>query len=176
MRNLSLRIVFLASIALPLLPSAALAETRLAALESKASIVPILELTISEQAQSELKFGNVSTSILGPTVTNPKNVLLVINSNSGSKYVVTQSLSGGLENGQGQAIGLENLKFKTTSTNGTGSPVNALTTVTPAAQTVFASDEQGTSETISAEYQLTIPPSQAPGDYSALITYTVSSV
>ena len=152
------------------------AGSQAAALTSQADIIPILEMSMSENAQSELKFGNVGTSSLGPTTTPSKMITIEVLSNTGQKYILTQAASGPLDNGQGSTIGLENLKFKTAALRYTGHPVSDFTAVASSSQTIFASDELGSSETVSAEYQLSIPPSQAPGDYSALLTFTVSSV
>jgi hypothetical protein len=154
----------------------ALAESTRGSLESKVFIAPILELSISENAQSELKFGNIASSGLAPTQTHPKGITIIVKSNSGAPYLVTQTISGPLENSEGQTIGLENLKFRSVAEKSTGTAVSELIAVAPSAQTIFTSSQEGIGETILAEYQLTIPPSQPPGDYSALITYTVSSI
>ena len=103
-------------------------------------------------------------------------VKIRVTSNIGETYQVTQSISNSLENAQGDQLSLENLKFKTTSALSTGTTVSTLTPVTRSPQTIFVSDPGGASDTIQAEYMLTVPASQAPGDYSAILTYTVSSL
>lgn len=153
------------------------AQTSLTPIQSQASVVPVLELTVSQNAQSELKFGNITfSSNLTPALSEIKSVTLMVLSNMGVKYTVTQSISGALQNAQGQTIALENLKFRTIAQHGTGTAVGTFTPLATGSQTIFSSDAQGSGETVSAEYQLSVPPSQAPGDYSAFITYTVSSV
>ena len=169
--------LFWASLALTiLLPNAALAETRTITADSRALIPSVLELSVSQQGASELRFDKITPSSLGPTQTEPKLISIEVHSNSGEKYQVTQTISSALENATGEIIELENLKFKTTAAKSTGHGVSDFTPVSKGSQTIFTSDEQGSSESVSSEYQLTIPPSQAPGDYSALLTYTVSSV
>ena len=143
---------------------------------TSASVPGILQLSLSQNTQSELRFGNISSSILGPTLSTPQSIQIEVTSNTGVKYILTHTASGPLDNGQGQSIPLADLQFRTVAANGTGTAVPSFTATIPSAQTVFSSNEQGTSETVSAEYQLTVPPAQAPGDYSAFITYTVSSV
>ncbi len=159
-----------------LLQNAAQAESKTVTADSKALIVPVLELSVSQQGVSELRFGEITPSSFGPIQAAPKLILIEVHSNSGEKYQVTQAISGALENIDGKTIGLENLKFKTTSAKSTGHAVADFTSFAPGSQTIFTSDDQGTDDIISAEYQLTIPSSQSPGDYVALLTYTVSSV
>lgn len=170
--------LFLASFFLfsSLLAGVAGAETKTVQAASKALILPILELTVSQQGDRELSFGDIMPSGLGPIQAAPKSILIEVHCNSGEKYQVTQSVNGELENASGETISLDNLKFKTTAGNSTGHVISDLTPVTRGTQAIFTSDEQGRSESITAFYQLTIPSSQAPGDYSALLTYTVSSL
>ena len=72
-------------------------------------------------------------------------------------------------------MSLDQLKFKTTSSKLKGSTIDSPMPVSASSQIIYTSDVEGASDTISAEYTLTVPASQAPGDYSALLTYTVSS-
>lgn len=154
-----------------------LANTQSSSFVSTASVGSVLQLTVSQNAGSELKFGNITPSALGPTLATPQTITIDVQSNSGTKYVVTQLVNGSLDNGRGDKIGLENLQFRTASEKSTGAAVSSFTSMTAAAssQTIFTSNDQGDGETIQAEYQLSIPPSQAPGDYSTFITFTVSS-
>lgn len=145
------------------------------AVNAKADIETVLELQIDQTGQSELRFGNIRPSALEPTEAGPYVVTIHVVSNIGSSYHVTQSISNALENAEGQKIDSENLKFKTTA-NTKGTVISTPTPVTKSSQTIFISDPEGTSDTIKAEYTLTVPPSQAAGDYSALLTYTVSSL
>ena len=157
-------------------PDAAQAASKTLQADSKAFIVPVLELRVSQQGAQELSFGDIAPSGTGPTEAQPRTILIEVTCNSGEKYQVTQALSGELKNAEGTTIPLSYLKFKTTAAKSTGHSVSDFTPVAPSARTIFTSDDQGSSESISTLYQLTIPPSQAPGDYSALLTYTVSSV
>ena len=152
------------------------AATKTLRADSHAEIVPILELSVSQQGARELKFGDLMPSSLGPTDAPVQTILVEVHCNSGVPYQVTQALSGELENAQGETIPLDNLKFKTTSLKSTGKGINDFTSVTSGTQTIFISDKEGTSDSVTALYRLTIPSSQAPGDYSALLTYTVSSI
>lgn len=168
--------LLLISCLIPFWPGVAGAESKVVRADSHALIVPVLELTVSQQGARELSFGDISPSSLGPTETTPKIIAIEVHCNSGEKYQVTQALGGDLENAAGDKLSSKNLKFKTVSGKSTGQAVPDFTPVEQGTQTIFISDEQGTSETLSAQYRLTVPPSQAPGDYSALLTYTVSSV
>ena len=153
-----------------------LAGSELTSFTSAASVGPILQMTVSQNTDSELKFGNIIPSALGPTQAAPQIITIDVQSNSGTKYVVTQVANGALDNGRGDTIGLENLRFRTASGTTAGAAVPDLTPMTAgAAQTIFTSNDQGESGTIQAEYQLSVPSSQAPGDYSTFITFTVSS-
>jgi hypothetical protein len=155
----------------------AFADAKSASLESIASITPILELSLSRNAQSELRFGNVGSSSLAPVVlSDTKTIQLEVLSNTGEKYILTQSTNGPMQNASGDIIALENLSFRTQTKGSTGTAVSSFTPVTGSTQTLFSSDDTGAAESVTAEYQLSIPPSQAPGEYSTLITYTVSSV
>lgn len=166
-------LIFLWALYSPVQVQAALKS---AAADYKATITPILELTISQTGQSELKFGDISPSSSGPTAALPKIIVVEVKSNTGERYQVTQKLAGPLQNAAGDGIELENLKFRSRSEGGSGNPVTDLTPATDSAQTVFVSDNAGTSEVVSIEYELTIPPTQAPGDYSSFLTYTASSL
>ena len=150
-------------------------ETKTINTDSKAAIGPVLELTVSQKGQSELKFGNVRPSALGPIVVGPVRMLIDVKANTGERYQITQSMNGPLENAEGHKLGLEYLKFKTSCLS-SGTAVSSLTNVSESAQIIFTSDIQGSSDTISSEYTLTVPPTQEPGDYSANLTYTVSSL
>ena len=152
------------------------AETQNVAVYAKADVQTILELKIEQTGQSELRFGNIQPSAIQATEAGPVTVILHVTSNIGESYQITQSISSALENAEGNQISLDNLKYKTTSLNATGTAVAALTSVTKSPQTIFVSDAKSASDTIKAEYTLTVPASQAPGDYSALLTYTVSSL
>lgn len=146
------------------------------ATNSKAEIPTILELRVSEASQSELKFGNIQPSALQPTEVGPMQVILRVNSNINEKYQVTQALAGPLENEKQATIDNKFLKFKTSSENKEAKPVSALTEMAAGTQTIYVSDEKGLSDTINAEYYLTVPVDQDPGDYTTAITYTVSSI
>ena len=150
--------------------------TKQTSLLTSASVPGVLELSLSQNVKSELKFGNVNSSMLSSTTSAAQSILIEVVSNTGEKYILTHSASGPLDNGQGQSIPLADLQFRTEAAHGSGMAVPVFTSMTPSAQTIFTSNEQGASETVSAQYQLSVPASQAPGDYSAFITYTVSSV
>ena len=154
----------------------AFSDTKTVMTDSKAIIGPLLELTISQQGQSELKFGNIRPSALGPTEVGPVLMVIDVKANSGERYQVTQIMNSSLENAEGKKLDLENLKFKTASLKSNGTAVASPTNVSSSAQVIFTSDANGTSDTITAEYMLTVPPTQEPGDYSSLLTYTVSSL
>ena len=144
--------------------------------DSKAIIGAVLELAVSQKGQSELKFGNIRPSALGPTEVGPVLMVIDVKANTGERYQVTQVMSGSLENAEGRKLGLEYLKFKTAGSKSNGAGVASPTNVSASAQVIFTSDANGSSDTITAEYRLTVPPTQEPGDYSANLTYTVSSL
>ena len=157
-------------------PTASRAETKTAFTNTTAYITPLLELAISQTGQSELRFGNIRPSAIDTIEVGPLTILIEVKSNTGDRYQVTQTINSALENAEGDKISLDHLKFKTSSAKLNGTAVASPTPVSASSQIIFTSDAQGTSDTISAEYTLAIPPSQAPGDYSALLTYTVSSL
>ena len=151
------------------------AASKSVAIYSEANIPNTLELAISQTGQSELRFGSVpsasSPSVLGPLIIN-----LNIASITGERYQVTQQLSGPLRNLDGNQIGVENLKFKSSSSKAVGTVVSTSVSAGASAQTVYVSDGLGTSNDLSIEYTLTAPPNQAPGDYSAPLNFTVSAL
>ena len=175
MKNFKLLVLF-SSFLFSLLPGVAMAELTTGRADSKAFILPTLELTVSEQGAQELSFGGITPSSLGPTEAPLRTILIDVHSNVGEKYQLTQALNGELQNIEGQTILLDHLKFKTMAVKSTGIAIPDFIAVAQSTQTIFTSDDKGTSESITALYRLTIPPSQAPGDYSAMLTYTVSSV
>ena len=155
---------------------ATFAETKTVTTSTRASIGSILELTISQAGQSELRFGNIQPSAIDSKETGPVVILIDVKSNTGERYQITQNINSTLENADGNQIDIANLKFKTSSASSSGTGIGSPTAVSTASQVIFTSDSQGASDSIKAEYTLTIPPAQAPGDYSALLTYTVSSL
>ena len=159
-----------------ILQSFAFAESKDFAVNIKTNIDTVLELSIEQTGQSELRFGNVRASATQVTETAPIVIKIHITSNIGESYQIIQSVGNALENSQGNKIDLGNLKFKTTAAKTSGSVISTPTPVSKSSQTIFTSDAKGTSDTIQAEYTLSVPASQAPGDYSALLTYTVSSL
>ena len=151
------------------------AQSKSVTIISEASIKPALELAISKSGASELQFGNIVSSGT-PTETAPLTILIDIYSNTGQRYQLTELINGPLQNANGDQIGLQNLKFTTSSAKSTGTAVSTATTASSAPQTIFTSDTDGTSELVSAQYVLTPPALQAPGDYSTVLTYTVSAI
>lgn len=158
-----------------LLTIPAFADLQNLSVNAAADVAGILELKIEESGQSELRFGNIRPSSTEAIEVGPIIVKIHITSNIGDVYRVTQSMNNVLENAAGDKINCENLKFKTTAAKTAGTVVATPTAASKTAQTIFISDSKGTSDTIHAEYILTVPASQAPGDYSTLLTYTVSS-
>lgn len=146
------------------------------AVNAKVDIPTILELNIEQSGQSELRFGNLRPSAVQTTEAGPVTIIINVKSNVGESYQVTQAISNELENAEGIKIGSENLKFTTASVKTKGTVISQTKSVSKAAQTIFVSDAAGSSDTIKAEYTLSVPASQAPGDYSALLTYTVSTL
>ena len=136
----------------------ALAASRQVTMISSASVVPVLQLSLSQNVQSELRFGNIASSALGPTISTPQTIHVEVMSNTGVRYALSHAASGPLQNALGHNIPLDNLQFHSTSLNGTGTAVIGTTSMTASAQTIFSSNEQGAGETISVEYQLVVPP------------------
>lgn len=152
------------------------AATTTASAQAHAEIIPVLELKVSDQATSELKFGNITPSAIQSVMSPVKKINLDIRSNTGEPYIVTQSFSGPMQNTQGSTIDLEKLKFRAIPSGGQGSGVNTFTNSSSAAQTIYRSNETGQSQTVQLEFQLEVPVAQAPGDYSAFLTFTVSTI
>ena len=175
MKKLSSVLIVL-SLSLFVLWSQAFAASKTVTTDARASVGSILELTVSQQGQSELRFGNIMPSALGPQEVGPVVMMIDVKSNSGERYQVTQAVNSSLQNSDGNQIDITNLKFKTASSKSNGTGVDSPAPVSASSQIIFTSDSQGTSDTITAEYTLTVPSSQAPGDYSTLLTYTVSSL
>ena len=157
-------------------PGTARAQTKTVTAISQAQITPVLELTVSQAGQSELRFGNIQPSAIDSIEAGPVLIVLNVNSNTGERYQVTQMVNGTLRNVTGDEIPQEQLKFQTTALKSEGKYVADITPVTASPQIIFESDALGSSDTIEARYTLTVPTAQAPGDYSALLTFTVSTV
>ena len=169
--------IFLVSLACLLvsLPTTLLAASKTATIRSQAHINDMLELTISSSGASELRFGNIRSSP-NSIKTEPITIVVSVISNTGQRYQVSQLLNGALENAQGDRILPEHLQFTTASENLTGTVISDPTGLIPGPQTIFISNSAGSSETIRAQYTLSPPPYQAPGNYSALLTYTASAL
>jgi len=172
-RSLILLVVFIAVFAAS---SSASAASKSIYSTSKARIATILELTIAQQGQSELRFGDIRPSAIDSTEVGPMQMAVAVQCNSGTQYQVSQAISGGLVNANGTQMPAGNLKFTSSPTKTTGTGVGTLTPMTGSSQIIFISDANGTSDTVLTDYYLTVPPNQEPGDYSANITYTVSAV
>jgi hypothetical protein len=139
--------------------------------------VPVsIQLSVSPQGQSELRFGNIQPSLLETTEAGPIIVSVQVQTNAGQKYQVTQAVSGSLQNSNGDTISSNNLQYKSTALKSGSTAVASYTGVTGPSQTVYISNDQGDEDTISAEYKLTVPASQPAGDYSTLLTYTASTI
>ena len=159
-----------------LMPSVSVyAASKMAVIRADASIKGTLELAISQSGQSELRFGNVPSSP-APTEMGPLTVVIDVISNTGERYQLDQLLNGALQNENGDQIAVQNLKFKTSSQHSAGTVVPTPTPASTSSQTIFVSDMLGTSDTINADYTLTAPANQPPGDYSMSLTYTVSAL
>jgi hypothetical protein len=156
-------------------PTPVKTTTQNTAVTAKAEIPTILELNISEQGQAELNFGVIRPLADQPAELGPIVIKVDVRSNIGSRYIVSHVMNRRLENGAGDTIPSENLKFTSTPEQTRGTGVAAPMAMGTQAQTVFLSDEAGSSDTIDLEYRLTVPPAQPPGDYATLLTYTVSS-
>ncbi len=152
------------------------AATKTVVADTRAFIAPLLELSISQEGQSELRFGNIRPSAIDTIEAGPIAVLIEVRSNTGNRYQITQTINSALVNAEGNQMSFDQLKFKTTSSKLKGSTIDSPTPVSASSQIIYTSDAEGASDTITAAYTLTVPPSQAPGDYSALLTYTVSSL
>lgn len=169
--------IALCSIAFIVAPCLSLhAASKTVTVDSHATIGKMLELAVSQDGKSEVKFGNIMPSAIDPTVAGPIKVMVDVKSNSGERYHLTQTIAGSLENNQGDKIAPENLRFTTSSLKTRGEVVTAPTPVSAGAQPIFTSDLEGRSDTVTAEYTLIVPAGQAPGNYSTLITYTVSTL
>lgn len=151
------------------------AASKTATIRSEAFIKDILELSVSQTGQSQLSFGNVESSS-SPQELGPLRVTLIVTSNSGERYQVTELLSGPLANSNNDEIAVENLKFSSTSERSPGTGVPSPIPASTSSQTVFISDSVGSSDTINVEYMLTAPANQPPGDYSMTLTYTTSAL
>ncbi len=144
--------------------------------QTKATIAPILELTVAEQGNSELKFGSIRPSALDPTVAGPITVQINVVCNSGERYQVSQATTGPLSNLTGAKIDLEKITFRSAGAKTAGTGVSVLSPISESAQVIFTSDASGTSDSVLTEYYLNVPPAQEPGDYSTNMIYTVSTL
>lgn len=158
------------------MPVQAFAVSTTVTIGSKASVTPTIELMVQGQKESELRFGNIAPSAASETVSGPMTMKVEVKSNTGERYQVTQNLANPLQNETGVAIPLENLSFTSRSENAGGTITEAPTKLISNHQTVYISDAQGKSATILIDYTLNVPANQAPGNYSATITYTASTL
>ena len=154
----------------------AFAESVSVTVNAQASVGPTLQITLSEGGSSELRFGNIRPSAVDTTQAGPITVKIKVDCNTGEKYQVTQALNDSLMNAQGDQISAEQLTFKSSGTTTSGTGIPDFLPSSSSSQVIFVSDNKGTGDTVSAEYSLLVPPGQAPGDYSAFVTYTASVV
>ncbi len=148
-------------------------EATTAAVSTSAKINQALELTVAQSGQSEIHFGTIQSSDTS-TKLGPFTFTVDVYSNTGQRYEMTQLINSPLQNIAGDKIPTKNLTFKTSSTRSAGTAITTPAATSDKTQTIFVSDNKGTSDTIVVEYMLEAPANQPAGDYSALLTYTVS--
>ena len=149
------------------------AASQSATVVSQAQVPVVLELSISPTGQSQLRFSNVQPSLISETQAGPMSIYVDVRANV--RYQVSEDLSGPLTNSAGDEIPIDHLSFITSAAHSTGTPVPT-TAASASSQVIFTSDALGTSDTIRADYTLRVPSSQAAGDYSTRIIYTISSI
>lgn len=152
------------------------AATSTVTVNMQAEVPVSIQLSVSPEGQSELKFGNIQPVASQVTQAGPVTVAVKVDTNSGQKYQVTQTANGALQNADGDTISAESLKFMSSALNAGVTTVSSLTPVSGLNQTIYVSNELGEGDTISADYTLTVPPNQPAGDYSTLLTYTASTI
>jgi hypothetical protein len=147
-------------------------------LQVEADIEPQFELSVAPEEGSSVAFRNVKEGEVQEIV-----VVIEVKSNLAKPYQVTQYLSSQLTTKEGQAIPKGYFKFITlasdekTGTKAKGTvKVPAKTDVETNETVIFASNHQGEPDAFRVAYELTGPPDQLGGDYTAGIHYSLSQL
>ena len=105
-----------------------------------------------------------------------RHALIKIHSNTGERYQVTQVVSRPMTNEEGREIDPSHFTFMAKGAKngkilaGEEKPVKTGETV------IFVSDEKGSPDEFTIEYQFTLPVDTRGGSYSSDVTYSLSSI
>ncbi len=138
----------------------------------KIEIEPILYLEVKMDQGGSFNFGTFRTG----EEKQERKATLVVHSNLGEPYQVSQILSRKLTNSEGAAIPKEHFQFF-----GSDAQTGTLTVMSPApveegSRVVFTSDPKGTPEQFTLNYSLTIPRDTRAGSYNAETVYSITTL
>ncbi len=96
-------------------------------------------------------------------------------SNLGIPYQISHATTGPLVNQTGEVLALENFAVQTIPPASGSGKISTLQAIVPEGQLLFESSFDGVSDHFMANYLLSIPPTQAGGNYQTNLIYTIAT-
>lgn len=173
MKNLIL--IGFIGIGMTLLPLTGWAETKSVEITVSATVLPMLELSVSGPAGGNIEFGAIERSPNGAVTLQSKEVVVEAKTNLYKPYQITQTLVEPFSQTGGEGtFGEEDLTVDAESASGKGSPAKGLKVGT-SPTTLFTSSADGQGDTIKANYKLNVKPTQPSGDYRTKLIYSITT-
>lgn len=135
-------------------------------------IEPILDLEVQLDTAGSFHFGTFRTG----DEKQERKAKIVVHSNLGQPYQVTQILSRKLTNDEGAMIPEENFLFYGSEAKTGTLAVMSPSPVKEGDQVVFTSDRLGTPEEFSLNYVLTVPREAHAGSYRAETVFSITTL
>jgi hypothetical protein len=146
-------------------------------LQVHVQVEPLFLVDVSSRAGTNtIEFGTVqliSREEMAKTETVQVDISVL--SNLGVPYQVSHALTGPLVNQVGEVLALENFAVQTIPPAYGSGEVSTLQAIVPEGQLLFESSFDGVSDHFTANYLLSIPPTQAGGDYQTNLIYTIAT-
>lgn len=152
--------------------NSAFAQTEVYNIPVRLEVEPTFYLDVKPEQGSQFNFGVFRTG----EERQERRATLVVHSNLGEPYAVSQILTRKLTNIEGIAIPSDYFQFFVS-----GSQTGQLATVVPTPvkegeSIIFTSDKKGTPETFTINYSLTIPKDAKSGSYNAETVYSITTL
>jgi hypothetical protein len=165
--------------------TAAIEPGFLEAVDVELIVEPVFNLTavslseegkeVSQEGAALLQFGNISYK----TDSKESRVRVKIESNLNKPYLVTQKISGPLQNEEGYKIPNELFTFELERPKDTGAKLKVVeeAVIEPEKDTpLFVSNDNGDSDEFEARYKLKVTGSTRGGNYNTGISYSLSEL
>ncbi len=154
------------------LTSPALSASKSTTVNVSVTVAPLFEISVVGPDNGHLDFGYIDRDPNGPITLESGEVKVQAKSNLGVPYQITHALVNPLTNGDGISFSDKDLSVAARGINTSGLASSG-ETVSTDTSTLFRSNPKGKSDTIIAQYKLTVRPSQAAGNYKSKLLYTI---